>query len=76
MLYLAATAGRLEERVEPFFSFTPTIVEYPMSTVTFSKVASGVTYTRTYTRNDGESETDFDVRAKALWTQFCTLHGI
>lgn len=77
VLYIAATAGRLEGRLLPFLSSAHHEHRAAqMSTVTFSKVANGVTYTRTYTRNEGESEKDFDVRAKALWAEFCALHGI
>lgn len=77
ILYVAATAGRLEGRILPFLTASHA-EQRParMSTVTFSKVAGGVTYTRTYLRNEGESEKDFDIRAKALWAEFCALHGI
>ena len=78
LLYIALSVGRLEGQILPVLDspILETITDYNMSSVTFSKVANGITYTRTYTRNADESETDFDVRAKALWEAFCDLHGI
>jgi hypothetical protein len=46
------------------------------SSQTFTKVVGNVTYSRTYVKLADETETEFDKRAKALWAEYCTLHGI
>jgi hypothetical protein len=66
---IAAMRGRVD-------SFRPFQTSDAMSSTTFTKTANGVTYTRTYVKNADESETEFDARAKALWAQYCALHGI
>jgi hypothetical protein len=75
LLYIAATAGRIEGQVAPFLVDDPAMTTTPSST-TFTKVVGSTTYSRTYEKLSTETEEEFDVRAKALWEAYCDLHGI
>lgn len=64
-------------RIEGILGRTVAVTEQvsPMGTLTFSTTINGVTYTRTYVQQEGESDADFEMRALRLWSEFLARIG-
>lgn len=49
--------------------------EIDMGSITFSTTINGVTYTRTYHQQQGETDAEFETRALRLWNEFLARIG-
>lgn len=64
---LVVTAARIEGAIARTVALA---VEADVGSATFTTTINGVTYTRTYVQQQGESDADFEVRALRLWNEY------
>ena len=64
---LVVTAARIEGSIARIIALA---VEADVGSATFTTTINGVTYTRTYVQQQGESDADFEVRALRLWNEY------
>lgn len=64
---LVVTAARIEGSIARTIALA---VEADVGSATFTTTINGVTYTRTYVQQQGESDADFEVRALRLWNEY------
>lgn len=70
---MVVTVARIEGVMQRAVAQTEQVL--PMGTLTFSTTINGVTYTRTYVQQEGESDADFETRALRLWGEFLARIG-
>lgn len=64
---LVVTAARIEGAIARTVALA---VEADVGSATFTTTINGVTYTRTYVQQQGESDADFEVRELRLWNEY------